>query len=92
MRLIEEIRGSSEAAEKDLESVHSLLTQAIDRLVHTTSALQEVRVRDLVEEIDLSMVWAIQEVIKGIPADYRNDPGNQPYFDKLDKILNSLAD
>ena len=86
-----EVKQEVETVEKELESVLSLIAQSIDRLQDVSSRL-DGGMRELVSDVDLAGMQEIQEIIREMPEDLRKDPRNSPYFDRLEKVLSSLAD
>ena len=91
MSIIDSLKQEVETVEKELESVLSLIAQSIDRLQDVSSRL-DGGMRELVSDVDLAGMQEIQEIIREMPEDLRKDPRNSPYFDRLEKILSSLAD
>ena len=91
MSVVDHLKNEVDTIERELESVMTLIAQSIDKL-HEVSSRLNGGTRELLSDVDLSGLNGIRNVLEDIPEDYRKDPGNSPYFDKLDKIMDSLSD
>tara|TARA_R100000458_G_C8167401_1_gene169155 strand:- start:411 stop:686 length:276 start_codon:yes stop_codon:yes gene_type:complete len=91
MSVIDTLKQDIETVERELESVLSLIAQSIDKL-HEVSGRLDGGMRELVSDVNLAGIEEIREIINEMPESVRKEPRNSPYFDRLDKILSSLAD
>tara|TARA_R100000458_G_C8249251_1_gene226534 strand:- start:91 stop:366 length:276 start_codon:yes stop_codon:yes gene_type:complete len=91
MSVVDHLRQEIVKVESELEAALLLLVQCSDKL-NDVSTRMDGGVAELLSDIDLTGLSEIRYVLEGIPSEYRNEPGNSPYFDKLERILSSLAD